>query len=160
SGKTLRVITDKQHRLSSFVKGLTFSPRGDLLVLACREHIIGWDPATGDERFTWKDDAEVRALSPFFEDGKKIASFNERGVIRVWDVATGKPVQTLNDGGKPYANHLAVSADGKTLVSRASGPFKVWDLATGSVRKEITDLAGTYLQILVLPDNRTVAWTT
>jgi WD40 repeat protein len=160
SGKEVRFIDGKKRRLHSAVNSLRFSPKGDLLVLANNQEIIGWDPATGNERFLWRDDARVNVLSQLFEDGKKIASMNEQATIKVWDVATGKPLQTLSVGNQTYDDTLAVSSDGKFLVSHGAQPFKFWDLPARTVVKEITESHGTYTNILVLPDNRTVVWNT
>src|SRR5262249_45042846 len=83
SGQEIRVIEDRNRRLHSAVRNLRFSPRGDLLVLANNQEIVGFDPTTGRGRFTWLDFAKINALSPFFEDGKKIASLNEQATIKV-----------------------------------------------------------------------------
>jgi WD40 repeat protein len=160
SGKEARVIKDQKRRLDSTARSLRFSPRDDLLVLAWRDEIVGWHPATGNERFSWKNGAGLSALSTFFEDGKKITSLDERAIIKVWDVASGKPMQTLTDGHSRFEDLLAVSSDGKALVSQGDGLFKFWDLPAGTVRKEITEARGTYPNILIVPDNRTVIWST
>ncbi|HYT91215.1 MAG TPA: hypothetical protein VEL76_21050 [Gemmataceae bacterium] len=159
SGKEVRTIQDKKRRLDSSLTGMQFSPGGDLLIMACQMEIIGWDPATGNERFTWQDGARIRALSRFFEDGKKIASLNETATIKVWDVATGKPLQTVNDGNRTLGEFLAVSGDGKYLVSRGTQPIKFWDLPAGKVHKEVVEVQGIYPSIVILPDHRTVVWT-
>jgi WD40 repeat protein len=160
SGKETRVIKDKKRRLNSSATSMRFSPRGDLLVVIGGDEIIGWDPVTGKERFTWQNGARLNVLSTFFDDGKKIASLDESAAIKIWDVTTGKPVQTLSDGNSKFGFNLAVSGDGKTLITRGMQPFKFWDLPAGTVRKEVTEVQGTYPNILVLPDNRTVIWNT
>jgi WD40 repeat protein len=160
SGAEVRVIKGGIRRLDSSVNSMQFSPRGDLLVLACRNEVLGWDPATGRLRLGWQDQAPVRALSGFLEGGKKIATWSENGLATVWDVATRRPVQRVSDGNKSYGLVLAASPDGKTLVTRGMHPFKFWDMPAGTVRKEVVERQGFYTNILALPDNRTVVWST
>jgi WD40 repeat protein len=69
--------------IDSFVRGLHFSPDGSLIVLGCKQEIVFWDTATGKQKFTWKEPSTVRALSPFFENGSKIACLNGAGRIDI-----------------------------------------------------------------------------
>src|SRR5262249_20279184 len=118
-----------------------------------------FDPHTGKPGPEWSDTSEVRALSNFFDDGKKIASLNESGVIKIWDVATGTLVQTLSGGDPSRTAALAFTSDGRTAVSYGN-KFRFWDVAGGKVRKEFTESVGGHLSIVILPGDRTVAWNT
>src|SRR5262249_54503375 len=51
----------------------------------------------------------------FFPDGKAVASACTDKVARVWDVATGKVVQTFRHGDELWS--VAVAADGRTVVT-------------------------------------------
>ncbi|MHC5763463.1 NACHT and WD repeat domain-containing protein, partial [Nostoc sp.] len=81
--------------------------------------------------------APVYSVS-YSPDGKTLASASGDKTVKLWDVATGKEISTLN-----HKNAVAVvsfSPDGKTLAS-ASGDktVKLWDVATG---KEIFTFSG------------------
>jgi WD40 repeat protein len=135
TGKELRQL------LPSGLKGLSdlrFSPKGDLLLVAGSQSIVGWDPATGAKLVDWPaDKADITALSNFFDEGKKIASGSEDGTVKIREVATGKILQTLSGGKKFAVCSLAATADGQTLVSGSLSSIQVWDVALGTVRKTI-----------------------
>jgi WD40 repeat protein len=180
SGKELRRLKRKEGDIR-LLKGLAFSPAGDLLVAAADGGVVGWDPRTGEQRFAWEGDAElVTALSAFFEAGKKIASGGQDGTVKVWDVATGRVVCTLaeeraqppeeraqppEDIILPYGNvrSIAASEDGKTIVSAAytdltapSEPIAIWDVAAGKVVKRLP--ASRSSKVALLPDRKTLVY--
>jgi hypothetical protein len=119
--------------------GFAFTPKGDLFVAAGGDKLIGWDAKTGKRRFEWPaGDEECRAVSGFFEDGKRIATGGKSGTVKVWDVATGKPAQTLSGGHKEMLLFIAATPDGKRLASAELGvPLKIWDVPTGKVVKTL-----------------------
>jgi WD40 repeat protein len=80
----------------------------------------------------------------------------DNGVIKIWDLATGKPRQTIDLGGKYGQNTfyplLARSLDGTTLVTvrqretkvgkltvNEGGDLAAWDTSTGKVRWNLED---------------------
>jgi hypothetical protein len=158
TGKELRQLRPKERALG-FPKGLTFSSGGDLLIVAGGDHVIGWDPATGEQRLDWKaDDKEVTALSNFFDNGKKIASGTEEGTVKVWEVATGKLLKTLPGGPREKVVSIAVTRDGKTLASVTNfQPIQVWDVSAGTVRKTIKGTPA-WAPLLFLPDGQTLLY--
>ena len=68
------------------------------------------------------------ACSP---DGRRIVSGSWDGMLKVWDVATGREILTFK--AHPVAIHsVAVSPDGRQVVSGSRDKtLKVWDAATG-----------------------------
>ena len=72
-----------------------------------------------------------------FPDGRRIiscdGSYDNRtpGVLKVWDVATGKCVATL-EGHSLRVKSVAVFPDGRRVVSASwDNTLKVWDVETG-----------------------------
>ncbi|MFN6485939.1 MULTISPECIES: serine/threonine-protein kinase [unclassified Nostoc] len=76
------------------------------------------------------------AISP---DGKTIASSGDDRTIKLWNLATGKPISSLK-GHFQRVNVVVISPDGKLLVSASDdNTIKIWNLAT---RKQIRTLMG------------------
>lgn len=112
---------------------LRFSADGKILAVGCNAGFVLWDVAarrvlrTVPQRFF-----NQIAFSP---DGKTLA-LHGMSVIQLWDVGTGKALHPRQDHDD-HVNGMAVSADGRTLVSTAwggSGPL-VWDLITGKCQR-------------------------
>ncbi len=65
-------------------------------------------------------------------DGRALAVADERGVVHVWDTATGQERCTLRPkGGNLFS--VAVSPDGSKLASATPQALQQWDLSTGRV---------------------------
>ncbi|WP_392533160.1 protein kinase [Nostoc sp. C117] len=76
------------------------------------------------------------AISP---DGKTIASSGDDRKIKLWNLATGKLISSLNTYAQ-QVNTVVISPDGKILVSGGDdNNIKIWNLATG---KQIRTLVG------------------
>ena len=66
-----------------------------------------------------------------FPDGRRVVSGSNDKTLKVWDVATGKCVATL-EGHSSDVYCVAVFPDGRRVVSGSDDKtLKVWDLATG-----------------------------
>jgi len=65
----------------------------------------------------------------FSPDGKVLASRSDDRTIKLWDVQTGRALQTLT-GHSHYVNSVAFSPDGKVLASRSDDEtIKLWDVS-------------------------------
>ena len=80
---------------------------------------------TGKTTATLEGHTETIWSVAFSPDGKTLASAG--GIIKLWDVTTGKNTATLGDEGCGF---VAFSPDGKLLASDAKG-IKLWDVTTG-----------------------------
>src|SRR5439155_22707737 len=83
----------------------------------------------------------VGAVS-FSQDGRLLASVNNYGVIRIWQVATGTVIYTLPFSLAP--GRVGFSPDGRILVTsaahngeRISEIFLVWDVGTGHLLRSL-----------------------
>jgi WD40 repeat protein len=69
----------------------------------------------------------------FSRDGKVLITGGADGVIRLWEVPTGKPLRQL-EGHQGWVRCLALSPDGKTLASGGGWwdfSLRLWDVGTG-----------------------------
>ena len=71
---------------------------------------------------------ETLAIAP---DGKTVATSECGDTIRLWDLASGRPLSTLEGGG--CVERLAYSRDGSMIDSSVGNPYvKVWDASRGT----------------------------
>lgn len=124
-----------------------------------------WDPAVGDP---WERGAAVqlsgRALGGAVHrvaavaavpapDGTLLATADDRGVVRLWDLATGDPAgdplpASTGTAGLPVMT-AATLPDGRRVLAVGSclGRLRVWEPETGTVRHIALDLAPTCLAV-------------
>jgi hypothetical protein len=109
-----------------------WSADGDTLALSLPDHVALIDLDTAGERGRLDEAVPGTpiALSP---DGRLVAvRWAGGGVpadhIRVYEVATGRPVVTVRTG---EFTHFALGADNRTLVTANSFYLRAWDLPTG-----------------------------
>jgi WD40 repeat protein len=120
------------------VRSLLFAPDGAALVTDDGKDLGRlrlWSVTTGKELTAPAADGPVSypALA-FSTDGKLLAGGGADGVVRVWDVATGKLRHRL-DGHRGPVQALHFAADGRLVSGAADGTALVWDLARAPVEK-------------------------
>jgi WD40 repeat protein len=114
-----------------------FSPDRRFALFGAAGRGILLDLADGSESYRFQGHEQwVRSLG-FSPDGKFALTGDERGNVRIWNVATGKQLQQFSTGQlSPY--QLAMSPDGKwALTFGDEGTLRLWDVATG---KEVQPL--------------------
>ena len=66
-------------------------------------------------------------------DGRRVVSASDDQTLKVWDLASGRAVATL-EGHTAWVSACAVTPDGRRVVSASDDKtLKVWDLASGRV---------------------------
>lgn len=118
-------------RHDDYVQSVRFSPDGKLLASTGKEVRL-FDLTTGQERFHWCEKSWSSGAYYdvcFTGDSKRLLACPNDGVMRAWDVATGKQVQKWTVG---RACPLRVSPDDKSVYVGASDRVCCWSLTTGA----------------------------
>jgi WD40 repeat protein len=135
------------------VDAITFSPDGKLMAGAgMTGDILLWDAATGREvRRLEGRRCLVRGLA-FAPKGDRLLCGDD-AAARVWDVATGKALHTLDVEGGVSA--VAFSPDGRLVAAgSAKGAALVWEADTGKPVHQLSG-EGNYVHALAFsPDGR------
>jgi serine/threonine protein kinase len=107
-----------------------------------------WDAATGKEKLTLRGHTGNVTSVAISGDGRRIVSGSNSdrnprvehpGTVKVWDAATGKEQLTLTTGHVLLGYSVAISGDGRRIVSGSEfRPPKVWDAATGQELRTLT----------------------
>ncbi len=101
-------------------------------------------------KYYWPDSV---AYAP---SGKTVAFAGEPAAVRIWDPKTGKELGTDGEGHLSPVTHVAVSADGKTIVSGGDN-LRLWDGGTGKTIRTL-EVPGGYVEALALSaDGKTLA---
>ena len=107
--------------------GLAFSPDGKLLAVNAFSDLRIWHTATGK---LWRQSTEVFGASVGFSlDGKVLAATHYLKGVYLWDVPTGKFLNSLPDSGE--FGFSAISPDSRWLAGMSGGAARIWDLKTG-----------------------------
>ncbi|WP_406170494.1 helix-turn-helix domain-containing protein [Streptomyces canus] len=150
TGRKLRTITVP----GGSVRGIAFSPDSRTVAAASVTTVRVWDVANGRKRrgFTGLYPQAV-AFGP---DGRTVAAVGLDGLVRVWNVATGR-TRTVG-GDRIDARAVAFSPDGRTYaVARTGGSVQLREVATGIVRHTLKDVPVGMNKLAFAPDGRTIA---
>lgn len=143
TGKQIRAQTPLKRDAGAPVSGVAFSPDGKLIV-SIIGGVIGDDPTTANGSILLSDAATgklVRRLAAhgesivnvvrFSHDGKLLASGGWDTKIKLWDVASGRELHSL-EAHTEMVTDLSFSADSKRLISVGwDSRTVIWDAAKG-----------------------------
>jgi WD40 repeat protein len=133
TGKQLR-----EFKTGHMVKCVAFGPDGQPLAGSFNEVQL-WDPGTGKKLRTLTGH-RTWVIDLAYERGARLAATGGiDGSLRLWDVAGGEEVCTLEaGGGEPAVVGVRFSPDGKRLASvTGAGVLRLWDVQTGEVLVQV-----------------------
>lgn len=124
---------------------LAFSPDGALIATAGHEPTVKlWHAETGALSQVLHASTDWVCQLAFSPDGSSIAATTYlEGVIRVWNVETGKEEVTLRGHDRRTIGDIAYSPDGTLIASVSNdGTVRVWDAKHNADGTAIIDLGG------------------
>jgi WD40 repeat protein len=93
----------------------------------------------------------------FSPDGVLLASGHGGGGVWLWEVATGKPLRSVQ-GHADLVQSVSFSPDGKTLASGArDNTVRLWEVSTGLLLRTLQGHEGFVLSVSFSPDGKTLA---
>jgi RNA polymerase sigma factor (sigma-70 family) len=136
--------------LPHYVMAVRFAPDGQALLASCLGGpTASWDPITGGQRGPFRPPpegfagpADMLLRAALSADGRKAALADARGVLHVWEPASGKALCRVGDPParanprQPVRRDQAdFSPDGKAVVVKHPDEvIRVWDTETGKLR--------------------------
>jgi WD40 repeat protein len=129
TGKVRRALRGQ----TGYRSHVAFNKAGSLLASACGPAVKVWDMKTGRVQITLKGHANQVFSVDFSPDGRHLVSASQNGVIKVWNVVTGKPIMSRAAEGNQIQYHGVVfTPDGKRLAAGSnSNVVKILDALTG-----------------------------
>ena len=158
---TMRIWDLKNGNLLRMLQGLedpmVITPNGSSVVAVSADKVLGlWNLATGQliqKMQTKKDDHIYSAVVT--PDGSELVTTSENSSLKVWNLKTGRLIRTL-EGGNSSLTDMAVTPDGKYLVTPGRAAFELRHLGTGKVERTIQTEPGGPATVAITPDGKRV----
>jgi WD40 repeat protein len=140
---------------------IAFSPDGHMLAAGSDQDVEIWNVVSRTELRTLAGPGGKVWSVAFNSDGHTLASANRDNTITLWDIDSGKEIQSL-EGHLGEQGHLAesmaFSPDGRTLVSASwDKTIQLWDVTAGRELLTIAQNLGPVSSVAFSPDGKLLA---
>jgi WD40 repeat protein/Flp pilus assembly protein TadD len=150
-------------RMPGLIHGLVLRPDGQPLASAGEQRLSNgatgiwvWDAASGPGTRLLPGPAG-RFNVAFSPDGRRLASTDDDGTVKVWEVPTAKLVRTLH-GHDAAVTAVAFAPEGRRLASAgADGAVKVWDADADREPLHLDGHRGAVTAVAFDPEGRRLA---
>jgi WD40 repeat protein/CHAT domain-containing protein len=134
TGQQLLKIQSRPRRWPAVV---AFSPDGTQIASTDGDESLKvWDAANGREKVALSGHSGAITSFAFSPDGKWIVTGSADQTLKVWDAASGQAILTRTIDSLRYNGSVpasvAVSPDGRRIISGQGYTVKVWDAANGT----------------------------
>lgn len=148
-----------------YVSSAVYSPDGNMIASQGWDGVFFWDLTLGEAKAAIKKSVRSTAALAYSPDGNIIAIANVDGTVDVWDAGdaqnNGIPQQKYNlrsfiIGHKKWADQLAYSPDGKTIVCANSSGIHLWNAVTGKHVATFKGHTDNINSVAYSPDGKTI----
>jgi WD40 repeat protein len=139
---------------SEEVNTMSISPDSRTLAVA-GGYVYFYDLATGRMSPSLLSTGGDIACAAFSPDGKTIVGGCSDWTVRLWEVATMRPIATL-DGLVDYVTSVAFSSNGRTVAGCCEEEARLWEFPTGRPIATIKPTASSNAFVAFTPDGKTL----
>ncbi|WP_309890828.1 TIR domain-containing protein [Archangium sp.] len=80
-----------------------------------------------------RDTTNLVSLARFHPDGSRIIAANSEGLVRIWDVTSGRTLVTLKGHTSPVGSVRFDSEGSRAVTASLDGTARLWDVASGQL---------------------------
>jgi WD40 repeat protein/serine/threonine protein kinase len=158
TGRMLMVLCRDQRHLDFRAqqrRALAFSPDGNYLAAGGKV----WNAENGTEVITLHAAEEHAVCLRFSPNGKRIASVDLNGILKIWDAGTARELLAVRVDEKVIrqTSLISFSPDGNQIVSAGSdGTVRFWDTSTGAETMTLRGHTDIVMAVDFSPDGKRI----